>query len=117
MGSFHVGEITGLDVCVRKPLIVTCGNDKTIRIWNYIEKKLEIMKQFQSEIGSVAFHPSGLHILAGFSDKLKLLNVLMDDIRPYKDFHIVRGCTEVKKNSKKKNNSLSINFNFFFFNL
>ncbi|ETO24746.1 WD repeat domain protein, partial [Reticulomyxa filosa] len=44
----------------------------------------------------VSFHPSGLHLLAGFADKLKLLNVLMDDIRPYKDFHIIRGCTECR---------------------
>lgn len=31
----HVGAITGLDVCIRKPLIATCGLDKSVRLWNY----------------------------------------------------------------------------------
>ena len=40
--KFHTGEITGLDVCVRKPLVATCGTDRTVRIWNYIERTLEV---------------------------------------------------------------------------
>ena len=39
---------------------------------------------FTEECYSIAFHPSGLHVLCGFSDKLRLMNLLMDDIRPYK---------------------------------
>ena len=34
-GPFHKDEITGLDVCIRKELIVTCSKDKTVNIWNY----------------------------------------------------------------------------------
>ncbi len=34
----HEGAITSMDICIRKPLIVTCGTDKYIRIWNYVEK-------------------------------------------------------------------------------
>ena len=85
-----------MDLCIRKPWIVTFSTDKSIFIWNYLTKKLEICKYFNNKIHSVSFHPSGLHILAGFEDKLKLLNVLMDDIKPYKDFHIVRACKECK---------------------
>ena len=43
----------------------------------------------------VAMHPSGLHIVVGLADKLRLMNILMDDIRGYKDFSI-KGCTQVK---------------------
>lgn len=32
--AFHSGEIRGLDVCLRKQLIVTCS-DTMINIWNY----------------------------------------------------------------------------------
>ena len=85
-----------MDICVRKPWVVTCSEDKSICIWNYLTKKLEIVKYFNNAIYSVSFHPSGLHILGGFEDKLKLLNVLMDDIEPYKDFHIVRSCRECR---------------------
>ncbi len=43
---FHHMTITGMDVCVRKPLVVTCGLDKSIRIWNYVEHTLDMMKFF-----------------------------------------------------------------------
>jgi len=35
---FHYDQITGLDVCTRKPLVATCSLDRTVRIWNYDNK-------------------------------------------------------------------------------
>ena len=32
--AFHNGQILGLDVCMRKPLIATCSLDRSVRIWN-----------------------------------------------------------------------------------
>ena len=55
---------------------------------------LELHKDFQEEAFSVAIHPSGLYILVGFSDKLRLMNLLIDDIRTFREFTI-RGCREV----------------------
>jgi len=91
--TFHYGQITGSDVCVRKPYIVTCSMDKTVRIWNYETNGLELWKEFAEEAHSVAMHPSGLYILVGFSDKLRLMNILIDDIRTFKEITI-RGCKE-----------------------
>ena len=72
----HEGAITCMDICIRKPLIVTCGEDQYIRIWNYKERVQELAKQFPAEdISSVALHPSGFHLLVGFSDKLKYFNI------------------------------------------
>ncbi|RHY71004.1 hypothetical protein DYB34_011268 [Aphanomyces astaci] len=34
---------------------------------------------------AVALHPSGLHVVVAFTDKLRMLNILMDDIRPYRE--------------------------------
>nr|CCA14945.1 conserved unknown protein putative [Albugo laibachii Nc14] len=93
-GAFG-SDITGLDTCIRKPLIVTCGLDKSLRVWNYIDHTIEVMKIFKEEMYSVAFHPSGLHVIVGFSDKLKMLNVLMDTIRPFRQFAI-KACQEVR---------------------
>lgn len=99
--SFHSpgesGEckITGLDTCIRKPLVVTCGMDRSVRVWNYMEKTTDLMKVFNEEALSVAFHPSGLHIAVGFTDKLRLMNLLMDDIRPVKEFPI-KNCEECR---------------------
>jgi cilia- and flagella-associated protein 57 len=33
--SFHHAAVTGVDVCIRKPLIATCSTDRSIRIWNF----------------------------------------------------------------------------------
>lgn len=98
--SFHSpgisgSHITGLDTCVRKPLIATCGLDKSVRIWNYLDKTTDIMKFFKEDTYSIAFHPSGLHVVVGFTDKLKMLNILMDDIRAFREFAI-KACKEVR---------------------
>ncbi|KAI9207648.1 WD40-repeat-containing domain protein, partial [Polychytrium aggregatum] len=90
---FHHGPIIGMDICIRKPLIVTCSSDKSIRVWNYLENTSELVKYFPEEAFSVAIHPNGLYILVGFGDKLKLMNLLIDDIRPFREFTI-RGCRE-----------------------
>jgi WD40 repeat protein len=92
---FHSGAIWGMDVCTRKPLVVTCGVDKSVRVWNYIDKKLELCKFFNEEAYSVAFHPSGFHLIIGFSDKLRLMNLLMEDMRMYKDIPI-KQCRECR---------------------
>jgi len=93
--AFHTGVVTGLDTCTRKPLVATCGADRSVRVWNFLDKSSDITKVFTEEVHSISFHPSGLHVLAGFSDKLRLMNLLMDDIRPYKEFAI-KMCRECR---------------------
>jgi WD40 repeat protein len=92
---FHSGAILGMDVCTRKPLVVTCGVDKSVRVWNYIDKTCELCKFFNEEAYSVAFHPSGFHLIIGFSDKLRLMNLLMEDMRTYRDIPI-KQCRECR---------------------
>ncbi|ORZ30369.1 WD40-repeat-containing domain protein [Catenaria anguillulae PL171] len=92
---FHASAITGMDTCVRKPLVVTCSADRSVRVWNYMDATSELIKYFPEESSSVAFHPSGLYILVGFADKLRLMNLLIDDIRPFREFP-VRGCRECR---------------------
>lgn len=64
------------------------------KIVHFICSNLELYKEFAEEAYSVALHPSGLYILVGFSDKLRLMNLLIDDIRTFKEL-TVRGCREV----------------------
>ncbi|CAN0047034.1 unnamed protein product [Lampetra fluviatilis] len=89
----HHGAITGLDVCARKPLAATCSLDRSLRVWNYETNSLELHHVFPEEAHSVALHPSGLQVLVGFSDKLRLLTLLLHDVRPLRDFP-VRACKE-----------------------
>uniref|UniRef100_A0A8D0DZ11 Cilia and flagella associated protein 57 n=1 Tax=Salvator merianae TaxID=96440 RepID=A0A8D0DZ11_SALMN len=89
----HSSSITGLDTCIRKPLVATCSLDKSVRIWNYETNTLDLYKEYQEEAYALALHPGGLYVLVGFADKLRLMNLLIDDIRTFKDF-TVRGCRE-----------------------
>eukprot|EP00435_Cladocopium_sp_Y103_P050406 s503_g15.t1 len=57
--SFHTGPIFGLDVCVRKPLVVTCGT------------------------------------LACWAGMVRLMNLLMEDFRTYKEIPI-KACRETR---------------------
>ncbi|OHT09912.1 hypothetical protein TRFO_04468 [Tritrichomonas foetus] len=95
MMPFHDGPIHCCSPCSRKPLIATCGADKTVRVWNYLDNSLEILKEFTESVYCVSFHPDGLSMLIGFGDKLRLCSVFYDDIRIVKDFPI-RGCRCVK---------------------
>jgi cilia- and flagella-associated protein 57 len=95
IGAFISAEVSGMDRCARKPLIVTCGIDRTVKVWNYLTNKAELSKTFTDEPCSVSMHPSGLHILVGFADKLRYMNLLMDDIRVVKEFPI-KNCRETR---------------------
>ena len=85
--------ITGMDVCIRKPLIVTCGADESVRVWNYLNKSMDLTAYFEEDPTSCAMHPSCLHVLVGFTDKLRLMNLLLDDIRPCREFS-VKSCVD-----------------------
>jgi len=57
--SYHFGAILSLDVAIRKSLIVTCGADKFIRVWNFLTMSQEAAKEFAEDIYSVSIHPTG----------------------------------------------------------
>lgn len=44
---------------------------------------------------SVALHPTGMTMLVGFADKLRLMTILMDDLKTIKELPI-RACRECK---------------------
>ena len=94
-GPAKSAMISGMDVCVWKPLLATCGQDRTVRIWNYQEKTAELTKRFQEEPHSIALHPSGLYVVVGFTDKLRLMSLLIDDMRVVKEIS-VKSCRECR---------------------
>lgn len=91
---FHIGSIICIDICARKPIIASCGEDRCVKIWNYYTGNCELDKSFQEKVYSIALHPSGLFMLIGFSDKLRLMSILIDDIRELREFYI-KNCKEV----------------------
>eukprot|EP01041_Mallomonas_annulata_P003461 gene3461-6887_t len=94
--SFHGPKaIMGMDVCIRKPTIITVAKDNTLRIWNYNTMDLEMIKHFPEEMLCVALHPSGLHVAVGFADKLRVFHVLVDELRPCLEIAI-KNCRECR---------------------
>jgi WD40 repeat protein len=92
---FHTNKINGLDICLKKHLVATCGHDNSIRIWNYHTKSLEICESFMDEPLTVAFHPFGLHLIVGFADKIRCFNICSRNLKVYQEL-FVKGCREIK---------------------
>uniref|UniRef100_A0A8C5TMF2 Cilia and flagella associated protein 57 n=1 Tax=Malurus cyaneus samueli TaxID=2593467 RepID=A0A8C5TMF2_9PASS len=89
----HSNSITGLDMCVWKPILATCSLDRSVRIWNYKTNNLELCKEYQEEAYTVSLHPTGLFCLVGFSDKLRFISLLYEDMHVFKEF-AVKKCKE-----------------------
>ncbi|XP_030311238.1 cilia- and flagella-associated protein 57 isoform X1 [Calypte anna] len=89
----HSASITGLDICIWKPIFATCALDRTVRIWNYKMNTLELYKEYWEEAYTVSLHPTGLFCLVGFSDKLRFLSLLYEDMHAFKEI-AVRNCRE-----------------------
>ena len=56
---FHHGSILDMDLAYRRPFAVTCGADRSVAIWNHKAMTLDVYKQFQDDLHSVAIHPLG----------------------------------------------------------
>uniref|UniRef100_A0A8C4V989 Cilia and flagella associated protein 57 n=1 Tax=Falco tinnunculus TaxID=100819 RepID=A0A8C4V989_FALTI len=89
----HSASITGLDICVWKPILATCSLDRSVRVWNYKTNTLELYKEYREEAYTVSLHPTGLFCLVGFSDKLRFISLLYKDMHVFKEF-AVRQCRE-----------------------
>jgi WD40 repeat protein len=98
---FHVpnsrGEcaITGIDVAMWKQVVVTCAKDRTVRVWNPTDRKLELMTEFEDDPLSLSVHPSGLYIAVAFSDKIRILSLLLEEIYLVREIS-ARQCSLVK---------------------
>jgi WD40 repeat protein/chromosome segregation ATPase len=96
----HFEKITFMDCCVRKPLFVSCSSDKSVKIWNYEQRKLLNNLSFNEEAFAVSFHPSGYHIAVAFADKVQLMNLYMKSKDHRENFreYAVKGCRYMKFN-------------------
>lgn len=97
--GFHKGPITAMDVAIQRPLLVTCcQSDCSVKIWNYTNFRFETGLKFRPEkdsgemisrcLLSVAFHPSGYFIAVGFEDKVKIMHVLYETLKIFRDINI-----------------------------
>ena len=92
----HLNEsaIISVDDAMWKPIIATIAKDKTVRIWNLNDNKVENMEKFEEEPIAVALHPSGLYLVVAFIDKLKVMSVILEELYLLRDIPI-RQCTTI----------------------
>lgn len=88
---FHTSGVVAVDTCVQRPLVATAGRDGSVFLWNSITNVVEMRKQFHEEIVSMAMHPSGLHMIIGFTDSLRVFNIYEKDLCEFKRLTI-RNC-------------------------
>lgn len=68
--------------------------DCTVRIWNYEIDKVELVKKYQYNITALALHPTGLFVAIGFTDKLHLMEILLNTMKTVKAYDFPN-CDEV----------------------
>ena len=98
--GFHSGSISGLDVAIQRPIIVTCSrDDSTIRLWNYLTGQCELAREYfvledsavraqAKPLITVAMHPSGYQLAASFIDKIQIHHILHDELRLIKSIDL-----------------------------
>lgn len=99
--SFHMpnskGEaaIVGIDVALWKQIVVTCGKDRTVRVWNPSEKKMDLMRSFEEEPISLSVHPSGVYVAVAFIDTIRIFSLLLEEIADVREIS-ARGVNFIK---------------------
>ena len=93
--EFHSNAITSIDVAKWKQLVVTCSKDRTVRVWNYVHYHLEASATYEEEPLKVAFHPTGLSIAILFKGGVKLVDILENTLKEYREFRIYQP-TDIK---------------------
>lgn len=99
--SFHCpneagkSAIIAIDTALWKHVIVSIGKDRSMRVWNAADKKMELIKLFDDEPISLSVHPSGLYVAVAFQDKVKVMSLLLEDIHLCREI-AARQCSYVK---------------------
>ena len=79
--NYHYESITSIDSCARKPLVATCSLDRSIVIWNHDTKSIELRQQFDNDLFSVAFHPSGMYLIVCTTNTLNYMKICLDSMQ------------------------------------
>lgn len=81
MDSYFSDSVVGIDYCMRKSLIAICTSDKWLVIWNYDTNSVELKQNFDEELFTVAFHPSGLYLILSGTNSLKYMSIYLESCK------------------------------------
>lgn len=82
--SFHSGGITGLDVCPFNHAAATCGLDGTVRLWDYVEKRLLCSMRSPAAATALVWagrpvDPEGRTVACGYADGVVRILIRCND--------------------------------------
>ncbi|EEY69422.1 WD domain-containing protein, putative [Phytophthora infestans T30-4] len=83
--SHQIGPVLQVDVSVQRPIVVTCGTDKTVRVWNFELNHYELLSQCPEEPTTVAVHPSGFQLVVAFKERVRVYQLLQESLRQVKE--------------------------------
>jgi WD40 repeat protein len=90
-GSHERGtKVTCMSTCVCKPLLVTGGEDCTVRLWDYSNWRGRGDIVWESTPGDgapndVSIHPTGNCLLIAYDSRVRLMTVLLDSLKPFRE--------------------------------
>ncbi|EAY01716.1 hypothetical protein TVAG_317050 [Trichomonas vaginalis G3] len=93
--SHNIGSIVDMDTASRKQLLVTCGEDQSIRVLNYDKMYYEVVHYCNDTPLLVSFHPNGNLILVSFPEKISIFGVSGNDLIVQQELNI-KGCTNLR---------------------
>ncbi|DBA02371.1 TPA: hypothetical protein N0F65_007190 [Lagenidium giganteum] len=91
----QIGAVLQVDSCIQRPTIVTCGTDRTVRMWNYELRLYELQHQFPEEPNALSVHPSGFMLIVAFKERVRIYNILQESLRQIRELSI-KSCRVVK---------------------
>eukprot|EP00927_Polykrikos_kofoidii_P049000 TRINITY_DN43152_c0_g1_i1.p1 TRINITY_DN43152_c0_g1~~TRINITY_DN43152_c0_g1_i1.p1 ORF type:complete len:1459 (-),score=287.25 TRINITY_DN43152_c0_g1_i1:39-4415(-) len=91
--GFHTGGITGLDLALHRPILVSlCREENSLCLWNYQTQRCEFREKFHGEEPTgVALHPLGYLLALSFVDKIRLMQILSTELQLYCEFSVRGG--------------------------
>eukprot|EP00520_Triparma_pacifica_P017342 CAMPEP_0118652876 /NCGR_PEP_ID=MMETSP0785-20121206/11546_1 /TAXON_ID=91992 /ORGANISM="Bolidomonas pacifica, Strain CCMP 1866" /LENGTH=1434 /DNA_ID=CAMNT_0006545411 /DNA_START=134 /DNA_END=4435 /DNA_ORIENTATION=+ len=95
-GGTHEGAIIDSSLCAQKPLLATVGGDKSVRLWNYLKWECELTHKFNSDDPTcVSMHPSGIQILVGLRERIRMYNVMVNELKQFRELPL-KGCRQLE---------------------
>ena len=89
----HRSNILSIDICSRKPLLASYSEDHTLKLINYKTHTILFTKDLLEDAYAITLHPSGLHIVIAYHDKVRIYHILVEDIKLCKEVS-VKACKQ-----------------------
>ena len=71
MDNHHSGELWGLATAPAGDYFVTAGDDKTLRVWDIVQRKLLVKARMKGLMRAAAYSPDGRMLAVGFGAESK----------------------------------------------